>query len=152
MRNPSLRGTWMPAILLEIDGLIHTGAQIPCSKAGTIHQELLPILIQLKRKRLADQAGTFSKLQAQACISGNIERDQFGMSKDPSTAHSPNGSINTFLLFIAIAVKRRWEIYGADITVAYTMAPNNRKDPLYVYTYTPAVDKHKETKSLRLFR
>ena len=114
--------------------MINTGALIPCSQKDTINQELLPILIQLKRKRLADQAGTFSKLKARACVSGDIEKNQFGMFKDPSTTYSLNGSINTFLLFLAVAVKRKWKICGSDVTMAYTMAPYNRVDPLYVYT------------------
>ena len=128
MRNPVLLQQWMPAIKAEIDGLIATGALIPCRTEDTIGQELLPILIQLKRKRLADQAGTIAKLKARACVNGKIEKDVFGMFKDPSTTFSPNCATNTFLLFIAVAVRRKWHICGTDITMAYVMANYNRKE------------------------
>ena len=134
MRDPTLRERWMPSIKSEIDGLIKIGALGPCTSEDSIGQELLPILIQLKCKRLADQAATISKLKARAYISGDIEKNQFGMFKDRSSTFSPNVSMNTFLLFLAVAVKRKWILSNSDITSAYTNAPYNRQQPLFAYT------------------
>ena len=129
LKSPPLLATWMPAIKLELDGLVKSGALIPCQQSDTTRQELLPALIQLKRKFKGD--GTVDKLKARACIAGNFEKERF---QDPSELFSPNASFNTYLIFIAVSVRRNWVLRGTDIAMAYTMAPYTRNQPLYTYT------------------
>ena len=134
LNDPILLEEWMPAIMGEIDGLIKVGALVPASEdeALTKGNEILPNIIQLKRKR--NPNGTVKKLKARLCMNGNIELNQFHMFDNSLQNFAPNASYDTILQLLCFSIRRGWKICGLDITQAYVMTPYNRAHPTYTYT------------------
>ena len=140
LHDPALLAIWMPAIMTEIHGLIEVGALIPCTEdeAMAAGGELLPNIIQLKRKRNPDRS--VNKLKARLCMNGSIELHQFKMFEEPLQNFSPNAHFNTILQLLTFSVRRGWSICGLDITMAYVMSPYTRSTPTFTYTeLTPGV-------------
>ena len=141
LKDPKLLAEWMPAILDEINNLIKIGALVKCSaeEATAPGNELLPNIIQLKRKRNPDR--TVKKLKARLCMNGNIELHQFHMFQDPTENYAPNANFDTILQLLCFSVRRGWNVCGLDITMAYVMADFNRSKPVYTYTQMPGTDR-----------
>ena len=141
LRDPELLDMWMPCILIEIQGLIDVGALEECSaeEALTPGFELLPNIIQLKRKRNPDR--TVKKMKARLCMNGKIELHDFGMFADRDANYSPNANFDTILQLLSFSVRRGWNICGLDVTMAYVMADYKRPQPLYTYIDFPDQDR-----------
>ena len=120
--------------MIEINGLIAIGALVPCTEeeASQNGSELLPNIIQLKRKRNPDRS--VNKLKARLCMNGKIELEQFKMFQEPISNFSPNANYDTILQLLSFSVRRGWTICGLDITMAYVMAPYTRVTATYTYT------------------
>ena len=141
LKDPKLLAEWMPAISDEINNLIKIGALVKCSpeEATAPGNELLPNIIQLKRKRNPDR--TVKKLKARLCMNGNIELHQFHMFQDPTENYAPNANFDTILQLLCFSVRRGWNVCGLDITMAYVMTDFNRSKPVYTYTQLPGTER-----------
>ena len=134
LKDLKLLEEWMPAISDEINNLFKIGALIKCSpeEATAPANELLPNIIQLKRRRNPDR--TVKNLKARLCMNGNIELRQFHVFQDPTENYAPNANFYTILQLQCFSVRRGWNVCGLDIIMAYIMAYFNRSKPVYTYT------------------